>query len=226
MNGIEIFIDESGDFGKYAVHCPYYVVTMVFHESIDQLYNHLEELEYSLDALSLADHCIHSSPAIRGEETYFGMPLAIRRKVIRRLLSFIHNANFKFKCFFVKKSQTDDDQSIYAALKEQIDPFVTANFEKLASYSKIMVAYDKGQKQISRLITQTLEERFDNVFVTKTLPIQSRLSQVADFACTMKRIARRLEDTGSLAKPERYFFGSESHFRRFWLKSLIKREWK
>ena len=154
------------------------------------------------------------------------MPITIRRKVIRRLLSFIHNANFKFKCFFVKKSQTDDDQSIYAALKEQIDPFVTANFEKLSFYSKITVAYDKGQKQISRLITQTLEERFDNVFVTKTLPIQSRLSQVADFICTMKRIARRLEDTGSLAKPERYFFGSESHFRRFWLKSLIKREWK
>ena len=79
---------------------------------------------------------------------------------------------------------------------------------------------------ISRLISQTLEERFDNVIVTKTLPIHSRLSQVADFACTMKRIAKRLDDTGALAKAERYFFGSEKHFRRFWLKSLLKREWK
>ena len=30
MNGIEIFIDESGDFGKFDERCPYYIVTMVF----------------------------------------------------------------------------------------------------------------------------------------------------------------------------------------------------
>ena len=226
MNSIEIFIDESGDFGAYAPHCPYYVVTMVFHESVEQLYNHLEDLEYSLEVLSLADHCIHSSPAIRGEDEYFSMDIALRRKVVHRLLSFIHHADFRFRCFFVQKNKNMDELALYAALKDQIDPFVSANFEKLSSFSKIVVAYDRGQKQISRLISQTLEERFDNVIVTKTLPIHSRLSQVADFACTMKRIAKRLDDTGALAKAERYFFGSEKHFRRFWLKSLLKREWK
>ena len=39
MNGIEIFIDESGDFGPASEHCPYYVVTMVFHEELERLYD-------------------------------------------------------------------------------------------------------------------------------------------------------------------------------------------
>ena len=226
MNGIEIFIDESGDFGKYEAHCPYYVVTMVFHESVDHLYGQLETLEYSLDVLNLADHCIHSSPAIRGEDEYFGMPLPLRRKVLLNLMAFIHNADFRFKCFFVKKDPAMSEVELFAALKESIDPFITANFPKLASYSKIAIAYDRGQKQISQLISQTLEERFDNVQVNKTLPIQSRLSQVADLACTMKRIGQRLSDTGTLTKSELYFFGSEKNFRRNWLKSLMRSEWK
>ena len=39
MKELSIFIDESGDFGPYAKHSPYYLVTMVFHDqrrSIDQ----------------------------------------------------------------------------------------------------------------------------------------------------------------------------------------------
>lgn len=45
MNGIEIFIDESGDFGKFDERCPYYIVTMVFHESEDNLFEKIQELE-------------------------------------------------------------------------------------------------------------------------------------------------------------------------------------
>lgn len=226
MNGIEIFIDESGDFGAYEAHCPYYVVTMVFHESSDNLYDKLEDLEYSLDVLGLAEHCIHSNPAIRGEDEYFGLPLSLRRKVLLNLMAFVHNSDFKFKCFFVKKCETRDGMTLLSALRSAIDPFISANFERLSAYSLIKVAYDKGQRQISQLITQTLEERFDNIQVIKVLPIHSRLSQVADLCCTMKRIAQRLEDTGSLNKPELFFFGSASNFKRNWLKSLMRSEWK
>jgi hypothetical protein len=41
MSGIEIFIDESGDFGPYREHCPYYFVTMVFHEAAESLYSNI-----------------------------------------------------------------------------------------------------------------------------------------------------------------------------------------
>ena len=31
MRELSIFIDESGDFGEYDYHSPWYIVTMVFH---------------------------------------------------------------------------------------------------------------------------------------------------------------------------------------------------
>ena len=32
MKELSIFIDESGDFGEYEQHSPYYIITMVFHD--------------------------------------------------------------------------------------------------------------------------------------------------------------------------------------------------
>ena len=46
MKELSIFIDESGDFGPYAKHSPYYLVTMVFHDqrkSIDHAVQVLRE---------------------------------------------------------------------------------------------------------------------------------------------------------------------------------------
>ena len=45
---LSIFIDESGDFGEYSPHSPYYLVTMVLHdqsinisEKINAFYKHI-----------------------------------------------------------------------------------------------------------------------------------------------------------------------------------------
>lgn len=36
MKELSIFVDESGDFGEYEKHAPFYIVTMVFHnQAID-----------------------------------------------------------------------------------------------------------------------------------------------------------------------------------------------
>jgi len=226
MNGIEIFIDESGDFGSFDERCPYYIVTMVFHESSWNLFEQIQELEYRISLLGFENHCIHSSPAVRGEEQYRGVSVVLRRKLLINFLAFIHKSNLRYKCFFATKSPDMDEGSLLKSLHAAIDPFVDANYQRLSSYGQITVAYDKGQRQISSLITETLERRFDNVRVTKTLPVHSRLSQVADFACTMKRVSYKLQVAGGLSRSEVVFFGSEKNFRQFWLKSLQKREWK
>ena len=31
MKELSVFVDESGDFGEYSFHAPFYIVTMVFH---------------------------------------------------------------------------------------------------------------------------------------------------------------------------------------------------
>lgn len=64
---LSIFIDESGDFGKYDKHSPYYIVTLVFHEQKYSINERVTKLNLSLDNCELGQHTIHSRPLIRKE---------------------------------------------------------------------------------------------------------------------------------------------------------------
>lgn len=62
MKELSIFIDESGDFGEYSYHSPYYIITMVFHNQSSSIESEMEHLEKELSYLSLSNHCIHTLP--------------------------------------------------------------------------------------------------------------------------------------------------------------------
>ena len=48
MKEISIFIDESGDFGEYQTHSPYYIVLLVFHEQNNDISENIKHLNEKL----------------------------------------------------------------------------------------------------------------------------------------------------------------------------------
>lgn len=53
MQELSVFIDESGDFGEYDYHSPWYIVTMVFHNQKISLKEPMEYLDKELSLLGL-----------------------------------------------------------------------------------------------------------------------------------------------------------------------------
>ena len=45
VSELSIFIDESGDFGPYGFHSPYYIITMVFHDQAVDISGPIAKLE-------------------------------------------------------------------------------------------------------------------------------------------------------------------------------------
>ena len=154
------------------------------------------------------------------------MDIVVRRKMMSNFAGFIRRTGLKYKCFFIRKEPDASEADIVASLRDVFEPFLSENFARLSAYSMIQVAYDKGQKLLSQLITKTFQSRFPNVRLTKVLPIHSRIFQVADFVCTLKRMSYRLETTGTLAKSELKFFGTTANFQRNWLNPFAKHEWR
>ena len=68
MSELSIFVDESGDFGEYAKHSPYYVLTMVFHDQSVDISRQISVLDENLDNMGYGDVAIHTEPLIRREE--------------------------------------------------------------------------------------------------------------------------------------------------------------
>jgi len=88
MKELSIFVDESGDFGEYDYHSPYYILSFVFHDQDLDLTSALGILIQKLYSLGLGTAAIHTGPVIRQEEIYNAIDLDTRRKIMRVLLTF------------------------------------------------------------------------------------------------------------------------------------------
>ena len=51
MKELSIFVDESGDFGEYDYHAPYYIISMVIHRQDVDISNDLKALDNELNNL-------------------------------------------------------------------------------------------------------------------------------------------------------------------------------
>ena len=98
MRELSIFIDESGDFGPYEYHSPYYIIAMVFHEQDKNILSEIHHLNEELRLLGLPDLCIHTGPIIRREETFKNLDINTRRRIFNKLVSFIRHADIRIKC--------------------------------------------------------------------------------------------------------------------------------
>ena len=215
MSSAEIFIDESGDFGQFDKNCPYYIVTLVRHDSDAPVITHIGDLEYRLAMLGFKDLPIHTSPAIRGEDAYYGIDLKTRRKILSCFSFFMRKCPLSYKTIVVEKSPSMSTDDLSSAISKAIDDF-------LADAGGV---YDRGQPQLAKILSDSFASRALPVRHFKSLPVYARLVQAADFACTIERIGMRLSSGAGFARPEMIFFGTERRFRKEWLLPLRKKAW-
>ena len=88
MKELSIFVDESGDFGDYAEHSSYYIISMVLHNQDVDITKDLIWLENRLAELGYPHHCMHSGPVIRNEQEYRKDTIGNRRKLLKTFMVF------------------------------------------------------------------------------------------------------------------------------------------
>lgn len=104
MKELSIFVDESGDFGEYEKHAPYYIVTMVFHDQKNDISDNINFLNNSLKQIGYGDEqAIHTEPLIRREKPYQYFQPNERRAIFSKLYYFTLNCNIKYKSFIFRK---------------------------------------------------------------------------------------------------------------------------
>ena len=71
MKELSIFVDESGDFGEYEKHAPYYIITMIMHDQSVDISNEIWKLNEALKNIGYGnEQAIHTEPLIRRENPY------------------------------------------------------------------------------------------------------------------------------------------------------------
>ena len=101
---LSVFIDESGDFGPYEIHAPYYLVSMILHNQNIDITENIKVFDAHLSNLGYQHHAIHTGPLIRRESVYSNDLVEERKRLFNALFNFARRLDFQYSCIKVKKS--------------------------------------------------------------------------------------------------------------------------
>ncbi|WP_321974252.1 DUF3800 domain-containing protein [Paratractidigestivibacter sp.] len=222
MAELSVFIDESGDFGPYERHAPYYTITLLFHDQSADISGQIGHLKRHLVEQGFAEtHAVHSAPLIRRERDYSGMDLTERRKLFRSLFNFMRLCDISYKSFVFRKREFADHDKMVSRISRDVSMFLRDNLTFLQSFDAVIVYYDNGQKEITNLVN-TLFNAFLEADVRKVSPSDYSLFQAADMFCTLTLLEEKLADEG-LSKSETEFFLGERNLRKNYLKPVARK---
>ena len=89
-------------------------------------------------------------------------------------------------------------------------------------YDKVLVYYDNGQIELTRILSAIFPVLFSNLEFRKVQPSDYKLFQTADMLCTLELVDLKFQ-TGQVSKSERDFFHSYHDFKKNYLKQLRKK---
>lgn len=224
MSELSIFIDESGDFGPYDYHSPYYIITMVFHDQSVDISTPLIKLNKDLTSRGFPNHCVHTGPIIRRENEYEFGSKETRRRLLNRMVTFIKHCDIKYHCFCIKKSQVEDSVQASAQLSLLISLFIKKHYQELLSYDIVKIYYDNGQIEISKIFASVYTVLLPTVEIKKVTPSDYRLFQAADMFCSMELIKLKM-DASTLSLSELEFFGNIRDLKKNYLNPLARLRW-
>lgn len=225
MKDISIFIDESGDFGEYQIHSPFYIISLVLHEQKNDISSLIKYLDNKFDEIGYNKKWVHIGPIVRHEEDYLNYSIKERRKILKTFTTFIKKCPISYKCFYVEKKHIVDEVEIITKLTKQVSIFLKDNMQYFNSFDSIKIYYDNGQIEITKMLSSIFNTLFSNVIFHKVIPSEYKLFQAADLFCYFKLLSLKLENK-TISENEIKFFDKPYNIHRNYIKEFAKLEFK
>ncbi len=219
---LSVFIDESGDFGPYQKHSPYYFVGLVMHDQSNSISDQIEKFESRCALSKFRDCTVHTGPLIRGEDQYREWPPELRRRLFSLFYQFALHLPFTYQTFLYEKQKEQIPGQMQESLSRMLSDFLTAHMDYLCSFDEVVVYYDNGQKELKKILDKHFPRIPTVVSIRKIYPTKYRLFQVADLVCTLELESLKFENNLQ-STSDRNFFHTIKRLRKDFLNGLRKK---
>ena len=202
---LNIFIDESGDFGFVKGSSDLYAVSFTLHESSDSIQSELKYLNERLKNLNY-EGMIHLAYLVAKRGDYSHFDLEKRKSIFWAIFYFSNRVKVKLKTIIIDKKYINKKMQLNMALAREIGQFVNDNREYLESFDKIVIYYDNGQETLATIL--------DTIFATNLKVerrvdfdhTEKRLFQVSDMLTVIDKMDYKRKNKMPFTKAEKYFF--------------------
>jgi len=219
MKTLSIMVDESGDFGRYEVQAPYYLVTLVFHDQSQDIYPVIEKLNQSVKDMNFTGPFIHAGPIIRREREYADMTIDERRHLLYKMRQFYLHAPIKYATIKIDKRKINSPFEMNTEISKGIHRIIQSNLSFFQSFNKTIIYYDNGQYQLNMILNTVFSLELNNVEFRRATQEKYRLLQLADFICEFELLDIKNKEK-RLSNSEQKFFYKAQELKKSFLKIL------
>ncbi len=202
---LNIFIDESGDFGFVKGSSELYGVSFTIHESDNSIINDLEYLNNRLKKANY-DGMIHLADLVARRGDYAHFDLKQRKDIFWSIFYFSKRVNVKIYTIIVDKRFKNNKTQLNRELAIEINKFFESISDYMNEFEKVVIYYDNGQDALGAIIDKLLITKNNIEHRIEFNHKEKRLFQVSDMLTFIDKIVYKHNYSIPLTKAEKYFF--------------------
>lgn len=208
MKRLNIFVDETGEFGFGNGASKLYGVSFTFHEHNDDIMPELLNLNNRLEKIGYTS-MIHMADLIMRREEYKTFDIDKRKSIFNAIYNFSRKIPVKYQTIIIDKKYTDSGRVLRQQLSSEINKMIKDHEDYFSRFDKIVMYYDNGQETLGTIL-DSIFLRFDSFehrveFDHK----EKRLFQVSDMLTYIDKYDYKYKNNMSFTKGEQFFFSKE-----------------
>ena len=208
MRRLNIFVDETGEFGFGKGASKLYGVSFTFHEQNHDIMPEIEKLNNRLYKIGYTN-MIHMADLIMRRGDYKNYDMATRKSIFNSIYQFSKRISVKYHTIIIDKRYTNNVRILRQQLSFEINKMIKEHEVYFNKFDKIVMYYDNGQETLG-IILDSIFARFDNFEHRIDFDhVEKRLFQVSDMLTFIDKYDYKYKNKMSFTKGEKYFFAFE-----------------
>ena len=220
MKRLNIFVDETGEFGFGKGSSELYGVSFTFHEQNNNITTELNKLNNILEKIGYTN-MIHMADLIMKRGDYSKFSIKKRKTISNSIYQLSRKIQVKYKTIIINKKYTDNGRILKQKLSLEINRLVKEHEKYFNKFDSIILYYDNGQEALGTILDAIFSRYEGFVHKSEFNHKEKRLFQVSDMLTYIDKYDYKYKNKMSIANGEKYFF-STNEIRKI-LKELNKK---
>lgn len=205
---LNIFVDETGEFGYGVKSSMLYGISFTFHEQDNDISGELNNLNNRLMKIGYTN-MIHMSDLIMRRGDYSKFDIKMRKSIFNSIYQFSRKIPIKYHTIIIDKRFIDNGNVLRKQIINEVNQMIKNNEGYFNKFDKIVMYYDNGQEPLGYIL-DSLFIRFNSYeHRVKFDHVEKRLFQVSDMLTYVDKAIYKHKKNIKYEKSELYFFGND-----------------
>ena len=208
MKRLNIFVDETGEFGFGQGSSELYGVSFTFHIHSNNISLAIKDLNSRLERIGYSG-MIHMADLVMHRGDYQKFNIKMRKSIFNAIYQFSRKISVKYCSIIIDKRYVSNSKALRKQLIYKINKMVFEHELFFKQFDKIVMYYDNGQDVLGTILN-SIFRKFDNFEHKINFNHQEkRLFQVSDMLTFIDKYNYKYQNKMRFTKGEDFFFSRE-----------------